>query len=67
MIKLEIYKNCTDIKIMTYIFLDIFLGDVSKGELGFAAIPGKEEQFKNSIEMTIDYAKALNCKKSVNF
>ncbi|KAK0163350.1 hypothetical protein PV327_007041 [Microctonus hyperodae] len=45
------------------ILINVFTGDVTKGELGFAAIPGKEEQFKNSIEMTIDYAKALNCKK----
>lgn len=40
-------------------------GDVTKRELGFAAIPGKEEDFKKSIEMTIDYAKALNCPKFV--
>lgn len=39
-----------------------FLGDTSKGELGFAAIPGQEESFKESIERTIRYAKALNCK-----
>lgn len=40
-------------------------GDVTKGELGFAAVPGKEEEFKKSIELTIEYAKALSCKKSV--
>lgn len=39
------------------------LGDVTKRELGFAAIPGKEMEFKNSIELTITYAKALKCSK----
>ena len=39
------------------------LGDTSKGELGFTAIPGKEQDFKSSIEKTIEYAKALDCKK----
>lgn len=41
------------------------IGDVKKGELGFAAIPGEEENFKNSIEKTIEYAKALDCKMLV--
>ncbi|XP_065565995.1 putative hydroxypyruvate isomerase [Artemia franciscana] len=31
------------------------------GELGFAATPGSEEAFKNSLHMSIAYAKALNC------
>lgn len=41
----------------------IFSGDVTKGELGFAAIPGKEIEFKESLEKTIPYAKSLNAKK----
>lgn len=45
------------------ILINVFTGDVTKGELGFAAIPGKEEDFKKSIELTIEYAKALNCRK----
>ena len=49
-----------------YNFFDwVCTGDVTKGELGFAAIPGKEEDFKKSINLTIKYAKALKCKKSV--
>lgn len=44
------------------ILLNVFTGDVTKGELGFAAIPGEEENFKKSIEETIKYAKALDCK-----
>ncbi|KOC60941.1 Putative hydroxypyruvate isomerase [Habropoda laboriosa] len=45
------------------ILINVFTGDVSKGELGFAAIPGEEDNFKKSIDLTIEYAKALNCKQ----
>ncbi|XP_057651332.1 putative hydroxypyruvate isomerase [Diorhabda carinulata] len=45
------------------ILINIYTGDVSKGELGFAAIPGKEKEFKNSLEKTIEYAKALGVRK----
>ncbi|XP_015114299.1 putative hydroxypyruvate isomerase isoform X1 [Diachasma alloeum] len=45
------------------VLINVFTGDVSKGELGFAAVPGKEEEFRNSIQLTIDYAKALKCSK----
>ncbi|XP_053995082.1 putative hydroxypyruvate isomerase [Hylaeus volcanicus] len=45
------------------ILINVFTGDVSKGELGFAAIPGEEDNFKKSINLTIEYAKALGCKR----
>ncbi|KOX76506.1 Putative hydroxypyruvate isomerase [Melipona quadrifasciata] len=45
------------------ILINVFTGDVSKGELGFAAVPGEEENFKKSIDLTIEYAKALDCKR----
>ena len=41
----------------------LFLGDVTKGELGFAAIPGSETSFESSIQKAIKYAKALNCSR----
>ncbi|XP_014486364.1 PREDICTED: putative hydroxypyruvate isomerase [Dinoponera quadriceps] len=44
------------------VLLNVFTGDITKGELGYAAIPGKEDDFKNSISKTIQYAKALDCK-----
>ena len=40
---------------------------MTKGELGFAAIPGSEESFTSSIEKAIKYAKALNCSRYVLF
>lgn len=38
-------------------------GDWGAGERGFAAIPGREQEFKNSVETALLYAKALGCKK----
>lgn len=35
----------------------------SHGDIGFACQPNKQEDFRQSIEITIRYAKALNCKK----
>lgn len=45
------------------ILINVYTGDVTKGELGYAAIPGEEENFKKSIDLTIEYAKALNCSR----
>ncbi|XP_066961089.1 putative hydroxypyruvate isomerase isoform X2 [Macrobrachium rosenbergii] len=38
-------------------------GNLEAGELGFAAVPGQEERFKESLERSIAYAKALGCHK----
>ncbi|XP_028134712.1 putative hydroxypyruvate isomerase isoform X2 [Diabrotica virgifera virgifera] len=53
-------KNAANVN---QVLINIYTGDVSKGELGFAAIPGKEEEFKKSMLLTIEYAKALGVKK----
>lgn len=44
------------------ILINVFVGDVSKGELGFAAIPGQEDAFQASVFKAVNYAKALDCK-----
>ncbi|XP_018335269.1 putative hydroxypyruvate isomerase [Agrilus planipennis] len=41
---------------------DDFRGDLSKGEFGFAALPGQEEKFKEYLLKSLEYAKALNSK-----
>ena len=38
-------------------------GDWDAGERGFAAIPGRESEFKASVDTALMYAKALDCKK----
>ncbi|CAN8010484.1 unnamed protein product [Ixodes pacificus] len=45
------------------VLINSYPGDLSKGELGFAAKPGCEGEFLRSLETTVNYAKALNCKK----
>lgn len=37
-------------------------GDFAAGERGMAAIPGREEEFRNSVPLALTYARALNCK-----
>lgn len=43
--------------------LNSYRGDPQKGELGFAAIPGKEKEFQDSLDVSIKYCKALKCKR----
>ncbi|MGL4381464.1 MAG: 2-oxo-tetronate isomerase [Vibrio sp.] len=38
-------------------------GNWDAGERGFAALPGREAEFRASVEVAIVYANALNCKK----
>lgn len=45
------------------VLINICTGDLSKGELGVAAVPGKEDEFKKNLNLTIDYAKALGTAK----
>jgi len=43
------------------ILINTYPGDQSKGELGFAAIPGQETEFKESALLAVKYAKSLGC------
>ena len=36
-------------------------GDWANGERGIAALPGREAEFRDSLELTLEYARALNC------
>jgi hydroxypyruvate isomerase len=36
-------------------------GDWAAGERGLACLPGREEEFRNGVELAIEYAKALGC------
>ncbi|KAM9797067.1 putative hydroxypyruvate isomerase [Syngnathus typhle] len=38
-------------------------GDLKAGELGLAAVPGREEDFKRGLDQAIEYARALDCKR----
>lgn len=45
------------------VLVNLKTGDVTKGELGVTAVPGKENEFKDNFHTTVDYAKALNARK----
>ncbi|KAL1518009.1 hypothetical protein ABEB36_001697 [Hypothenemus hampei] len=53
-------KNAAGIE---QILLNTLTGDVKKGELGYAAIPGKQQQFHETFQTTLDYARGLGVKK----
>lgn len=36
-------------------------GDVDKDELGIACLPGRENEFRDSVEVALDYADVLGC------
>uniref|UniRef100_A0A3P8UL55 Putative hydroxypyruvate isomerase n=2 Tax=Cynoglossus semilaevis TaxID=244447 RepID=A0A3P8UL55_CYNSE len=38
-------------------------GNTKAGELGLAAVPGKEEDFKQGLAVAVKYAKALDCRR----
>ncbi|KAL7636399.1 UNVERIFIED_CONTAM: hypothetical protein RMT77_013174 [Armadillidium vulgare] len=46
---------------VTQVLINCFHGD--SGEMGFAATPGKQEEFKNALNKTFEYTRATNCKK----
>lgn len=38
-------------------------GDLQAGELGLGAVPGREAEFRKTLDVTLQYAKALGCKR----
>ncbi len=59
----EEVKKAKEREGLDQILINAYPGDTSKGELGFAALPGKEKEFQDSISKAITYAKALDCRK----
>lgn len=43
--------------------MPVILGEVKAGELGLGAVPGREAEFKQGLDLALQYAKALNCKR----
>lgn len=38
-------------------------GDVKAGDLGLGAVPGREAEFKQGLDLAVKYARALECKR----
>jgi len=45
------------------VLLNLPAGDRSAGELGLAALPGREKDFRTGLERGLRYCKALNCQR----
>jgi hydroxypyruvate isomerase len=46
---------------LTAVLINSFAGDREEGERGMACLPGKEQAFRDSIELSLDYASTLGC------
>jgi hydroxypyruvate isomerase len=45
------------------VLLNAPAGEGAKGERGFAALPGREREFRESLALGLDYARALSCSR----
>jgi hydroxypyruvate isomerase len=45
------------------IIINSYPGNTEAGEFGFAAIPGKTKEFRDSLDLSIEYAQRLKCSK----
>lgn len=58
----EIRKRLDDAG-LTQVLFNGPAGDWAAGERGIAALPGREAQFRDGIELALDYADALGCRQ----
>jgi len=58
----EEVKRVKETEGVEQVLLNVNPGDLEKGELGFAALPGQQDHFRSSLEQAIVYSKALGCK-----
>ncbi|XP_060082459.1 putative hydroxypyruvate isomerase [Ylistrum balloti] len=45
------------------VLINAWPGDMKNGEIGLAALPNKVKEFREKLETSVEYAKALNCKR----
>ncbi|MBN4664750.1 hydroxypyruvate isomerase family protein [Pandoraea nosoerga] len=48
---------------LTQVLFNTPAGDWASGERGLAALPGREAQFRDGVELALDYADALGCRQ----
>ncbi|KAK3584574.1 hypothetical protein CHS0354_024622 [Potamilus streckersoni] len=48
---------------LEHVLMNGWPGNMEAGDLGIAAIPGRSDEFQEKLEMSIGYAKALECKR----
>ncbi|XP_041360095.1 putative hydroxypyruvate isomerase [Gigantopelta aegis] len=45
------------------VLVNAYPGDLKNGEMGIAALPHKRKEFQDKLELSIQYARALDCKR----
>ncbi|XP_046561297.1 putative hydroxypyruvate isomerase [Haliotis rubra] len=45
------------------VLINGYPGDLANGDLGLAALPSRKEEFREKLELSIQYANALECKR----
>uniref|UniRef100_A0A6Q2YHJ5 Putative hydroxypyruvate isomerase n=1 Tax=Esox lucius TaxID=8010 RepID=A0A6Q2YHJ5_ESOLU len=58
--ELQRVKNATGVEV---VLINTPLGDAKAGELGLGAVPGREKDFRKGLDLAIQYAKALDCRR----
>jgi len=56
----ELARRARDAKVQVVLH-NLPAGDFAKGERGIACLPGREREFRDSLEKAIAYAKAVDC------
>lgn len=46
---------------LEFVLINTPPGDASAGDLGLAAVPGREQEFRQGLDLAVQYAKALDC------
>lgn len=59
----EVLKAAKEKAGVEQVLINSWPGDQSQGQLGLATLSSKQKEFCDKLELTIDYAKALSCKK----
>lgn len=60
---LETVKKAKEESGLQQILINAWPGDLTKGDLGLAALPSRQAEFDEKLELSIAYAKALDCKR----
>ncbi|XP_023952449.2 putative hydroxypyruvate isomerase [Bicyclus anynana] len=60
---IEQVKHAKEAAGVEQVLINLKTGDVTKGELGVTAVPGKETEFQENLRTTIEYAKAVGARK----
>ena len=56
----ELARRARDAKVQVVLH-NLPAGDFAKGERGIACLPGREREFRDSVEQAVAYAKAVDC------